>query len=123
MTEQKIANLDELINMTFPPDTVFVYNKRFYVADANGKLTEVSKRQVRKKIGEIPAPARQKELKMIRECFPPGWMDIINGKYYIANSEGVLNEVTRDLYLARIFEFIAYEMEMNRRMRYREVKV
>jgi hypothetical protein len=66
---------------------------------------------------EIPSLARQQELKIIKEYFPPGLMDIINGKYYIANSEGILNEVTKDFYEKRIFEYIAYEMEMERRRR------
>ena len=119
LIEQR-ADLKTLLTMNYLPDTIFVYDKRFYLADTTGKLNEVSKRQIRKKIGEIPAPARQQELKMIKECYPPGWMDIINGKYYIANSEGILNEVTKDIYMARIFEYIAYEMEMERRKRERE---
>jgi hypothetical protein len=115
MIQQKNANLNDLMKIIYLPDTVFVYDKRFFIADANGDLKEVSKRQVRKKIGEIHAPARQEELKRIRECYPPGWMDIINGKYYIANSDGILNEVTREIYQTRVFEYIAYEMEMERR--------
>jgi hypothetical protein len=42
-------------------------------------------------------------------------MDIINGKYYIADSDGILKEVTREVYPTRVFEYIAYEMEMERR--------
>jgi hypothetical protein len=78
MIEQKKANLNDLVKMIYPLDTVFVYNKRFFATNSNEELNEVSKRQARKKIGEIPAPARQEELRMKRECFPHGWMEIIN---------------------------------------------